>query len=963
VSADSWLYGTTITGGSGGYGTVFKLNTNGTGFMVLKEFAGSDGADPTAALVLSGMTLYGTTKAGGNNDFGTVFKINTEGSGFAVLKQFMEMEGRYPAGGLAVSGTTLYGTTRYSGSNGFGTVFKLNSDGSSFTVLKHFDGNDGGNMSASLVLDGRTLYGASGGDGATANYGLLFKMDVNGSDFTIIKRFTNRPGYIAAPGTLAVLGTTLYGTTFYGGASNCGTVFQINTDGTGYAGLKEFSGGGDGANPAEGEALSGAGLVVSGGTLYGTASRGGSSDNGVVFSLTVPAGPPIIMHPPRSQTVGVGYPVELTVEAAGSPVLTYHWFFDTTNAISGETNAALELASVQLADAGVYTVVVSNAVGAVTSAVATLTVLQLPKYRVLHDFTGDDGWNPNGNLALSGTTLYGTTAWGGTGYVPPGSFGYGGVFKLSTDGGGFTVLKRFTRTTDGGDPFAGLVLSGSTLYGTTAGGGVSDFGTVFQINTDGSGYSVLKFFGGGDDGDYPVTRLALAATTLYGTTHASTYSGVVFKLNTNGSGYTVLKSYRTYDGDGAYPDGGLVLSGSTLYGTTSQGGENAAGTVFRVNTDSSGFAVLKDFSGSSDGEEPRADLLLSGATLCGTTIYGGSFSYGTVFQINTDGSGSTVLKHFSLTDGAYPTAGLLLVGTTLVGTTSSGGAFGKGTVFKINTDGSGYTVVKDFAGSDGANPSAGLVLSGKTLYGTTANGGAYDRGVVFALSLPFPIIVTPPMSQTAETGSRVAFRVTAAGDPVPVYQWFFNATNGLDGATTNSALRLANVQPAQAGAYTVVVTNAFGTVTSAPASLSVIPPVERRPVPALTLMGQPGSALNLDFAAALGPASQWTTFDTVLLNQTSQWYFDVSTPLPPQVFYRAWQPGPSSVNPSLELHLVPAITLRGDIGHSLRLDYINQFGPTDAWVTLATVTLTNTSQLYFDTSAPGQPERLYRLVP
>jgi hypothetical protein len=69
------------------------------------------------------------------------------------------------------------------------------------------------------------------------------------------------------------------------------------------------------------------------------------------------------------------------------------------------------------------------------------------------------------------------------------------------------------------------------------------------------------------------------------------------------------------------------------------------------------------------------------------------------------------------------------------------------------------------------------------------------------------------------------------------------------------------------------------------------------------------------------------------------------------------------VNPSLELHLVPAITLRGDIGHSLRLDYINQFGPTDAWVTLATVTLTNTSQLYFDTSAPGQPERLYRLVP
>jgi hypothetical protein len=60
--------------------------------------------------------------------------------------------------------------------------------------------------------------------------------------------------------------------------------------------------------------------------------------------------------------------------------------------------------------------------------------------------------------------------------------------------------------------------------------------------------------------------------------------------------------------------------------------------------------------------------------------------------------------------------------------------------------------------------------------------------------------------------------------------------------------------------------------------------------------------------------------------------------------------------------LVPALTLTGNIGDKLRLDYINQFGPTDAWVTLDTVTLTNTSQLYFDVSAPAQPQRLYRLV-
>jgi len=86
-------------------------------------------------------------------------------------------------------------------------------------------------------------------------------------------------------------------------------------------------------------------------------------------------------------------------------------------------------------------------------------------------------------------------------------------------------------------------------------------------------------------------------------------------------------------------------------------------------------------------------------------------------------------------------------------------------------------------------------------------------------------------------------------------------------------------------------------------------------------------------------------------------------PLPPERFYRAWQTGTPSVMPSLALHVVPAITLTGSLGHSVRLDYINRFGPIGAWVTLDTVALTNTSQLYFDTSSIGQPQRLYRLVP
>jgi hypothetical protein len=239
--------------------------------------------------------------------------------------------------------------------------------------------------------------------------------------------------------------------------------------------------------------------------------------------------------------------------------------------------------------------------------------------------------------------------------------------------------------------------------------------------------------------------------------------------------------------------------------------------------------------------------------------------------------------------------------------------------------------------------------------------GVYTSASAILTVLAPPTIASPPQSQTAFVGSAVSFRASAAGSAPLAYQWFFNTTNALSGGTS-PVLRLTNVQPAQAGAYRVLVTNVAGAVASAPAMLSVIPPVERRMVAGLSLQGQPGSLLNLEDADTLGPSPAWATLDSVILTNTAQLYFDVSTLLPPQRFYRAWQAGGPSVIPTLNLKMVPAITLTGPVGSSVRVDYINQFGPIDAWVALDTVTLTNTSQLYFDVSASGQPPRLYRLV-
>ena len=268
----------------------------------------------------------------------------------------------------------------------------------------------------------------------------------------------------------------------------------------------------------------------------------------------------------------------------------------------------------------------------------------------------------------------------------------------------------------------------------------------------------------------------------------------------------------------------------------------------------------------------------------------------------------------------------------------------------------------------GNAPSLGLYVfeydNNATVYylpGTTGWGATYGDGLPTALWIEVPTILISPQTQTAEAGSAVSLRVQARS-PLPLfYFWYLNATNLLSSGT-NWQLELPIVQLSQSGAYTVVISNVLGAVTSAPAMLNVIAAVERRPVPGVKVTGEAASLVNVDCADSLSPAPNWTPLGSVSLTGTSQYCFDLTLPLPPQRFYRAWQTGTLGVIPSLDLHLVPAITLTGSIGHSVRLDYINQFGPIDAWATLDTVTLTNTSQLYFDTSAWRQPQRLYRLV-
>ena len=386
-------------------------------------------------------------------------------------------------------------------------------------------------------------------------------------------------------------------------------------------------------------------------------------------------------------------------------------------------------------------------------------------YVNLHVFTNypTDGANPQAGLIVSGNTLYGTASGGGNQTSLSGS-----VFKINTDGSGFTNFYFFPAVSepnyphtnsDGAFPEAGLVLSGKTLYGTASGGGTFGIGTVFRVNTDGSGFTNLHTFTNGTDGSVPEAGLVLSGNTLYGTAsgNGGANYGTVFAMNTNGMGFTTLHTF-TNDTDGANPQAGLILSGGMLYGTTTAGASGGNGTVFAINTNGTGFTNLYSFSAGApndediitngDGANPEAGLVLVGNTLYGTANGGGLTGNGAVFAVNTNGMGFTNLYSFSdigdygpNSDGALPQAGLISVGSTLYGTAADGGSAASGTVFAINTDGTDFTnlySLNGFVNSGGDLPLAGLVLSGGTLFGTTLHGGDGVDGVVFSLSVTLP---------------------------------------------------------------------------------------------------------------------------------------------------------------------------------------------------------------------------------
>ncbi len=531
-----------------------------------------------------------------------------------------------------------------------------------------------------------------------------------------------------------------------------------------------------------------------------------------VLTVTNP-GPPVIATQPASQTVTAGTNVNFSVTATGAPPLNYQWRFNGAN-ITSATSSMYSLANVQSAQAGGYSAVIGNSVGSVTSAVAVLTVTNpIPPTIVTQPAsqTVAAGVNVSFNVAASGT--------------PP--FSYQWRFNGANVSGatGATYSLTSVQPAQAGNY--------SVVVGNSAGAATSSVAVLSvtitttppSIVTQPSSQTVIA----GTSASFSVAAtgtVPLQYQWLFNGANVSGATGTTYSLanvqSTQAGNYSVVVTNSA----------GAVTSAVAVLTVTSSGAP-AIVTPPANQVVAPGKSVT--FSVVATGTQPlQYQWLFNGAPLAGA--YSPTLTLNFV-QANRAGNYSAVVINSSGSVTSAPA--VLTVGNVTPPTISSQPASqatttGANVSFTVGANGTAPLSYQwlfngaSLSGATGATLSLTKVQTTQSgnysVIVTNSFGAATSAVAVLTVTNPIPpSIVTQPASQTVTGGTNVNFTVVATGTPPLAYQWRFNGAN-VSGATA-TVYSLANVQTAQSGNYTLVVSNFVSAVTSAVAVLTVTNPI------------------------------------------------------------------------------------------------------------------------------------------
>ena len=852
AGGDGNYYGVASSGGASGSGTVFKVTPSGT-FTNLGSFTGTTGAllgtAPQTKLVLAGDgNLYGTTNSGGTGGTGTVFRVNVATGTVTSLISFTGTSGAVPGSTpgtnlLLASDGNLYGTTTGGGASSAGTIYRITT-GNVFTSLATFTGTAGtmpGSSPSSNLVQGTDghLYGTTGGGGA-GGFGTAYRCTLAGT-FTSLAAFTGTTGALVGTTPQATIVQAadgwFYGTTISGGFFNLGTLYRFHPSGMAqslftfgnsadggsqsqtsanfFTRACRFVDGGDGylyggnggtifrihQQPAV-QSISATAVTLSGATL--TASVIPNQDNALVsyqWGVTTNYGS---QTAPQNLTAGTS-PVAVNAAITGlQPGVVYHFrlvtvtsqgtFYSPDQTFAtpgaplvitgsfvavGKSGFSCDGLVNPLGDPTVYWFEYGPAGGdydhqtAPASAGSGEPIVIVPGDEDPQNASNGIAWLPvraTINLLPPGEPVhFRLVAYNGYGYT----YGEDQVANLLPASGAIVEpVMQYVST--GTAPQAPLTLGNDGfLYGTTSTGGTLNLGTAFRMSAGGTLTTLANFYGNANGGNDPSNSQGSLAQgpdgNYYGTTSGGgTGNGTIFKVTPAGV-VTTLVSLTSNSGLylGSNPLNGLTLGADgSLYGVTQFGGTANFGTVFKVTTGGA-FTSLVGFSGTTGaalGSSPRGNLILaSDGNFYGTTNGGGAGGFGTVFKMTPAGALTTLVQFTGATgaaQGSAPTGGLAQ-GTdgNFYGTTSIGGANNLGTAFMMTPAGVLTTLVH-FSGTVapalGSLPKGSLVQGADgALYGTTTTGGLGGGfGTVFKVT-PAGVLTTI-VSFTGSTGSAPA---------------------------------------------------------------------------------------------------------------------------------------------------------------------------------------------------------------
>jgi uncharacterized repeat protein (TIGR03803 family) len=266
------LYGLTANGGANGFGVLYTLLSDGSGYQVLHSFDGAaTGGRPYGGLTIAGTKLYGTTKDGGSSGMGTIFSFDTVSLAFQKVADFNGSNGAKPQGDLTYYNGILYGLAPLGGVNNGGTIFAFDPVAGVMTDLSNLNRTTGTNPYGNMtVLNDKLYFVASYGGSALG--GSIAVYDPAALTCTDLY---NLPAGTYAHSGMVALNNLLYGTDPGAGGGTSGLIFSFDPVTQTYTGVHPFSQANfevDIENPV--------GLAIYNGVIYGAGQNGVIEEDG-----------------------------------------------------------------------------------------------------------------------------------------------------------------------------------------------------------------------------------------------------------------------------------------------------------------------------------------------------------------------------------------------------------------------------------------------------------------------------------------------------------------------------------------------------------------------------------------------------------------------------------------------------------------------------------------------------------